>query len=132
MSFFKKKGRSLAILQKLSLLFFTMLMISCSKDDEVSEIIDFAALELQNYIEKISKITLPIVTRSSKANETYSILLKIIQAANNHVEITSNANHIIISGRSDLAVKNVVYEFLERFLNCRWYAPNIEEIPSLA
>ena len=40
---------------------------------------------------------------------------------------TSNKN-LILSGGSDRAIKYAVYEFLERYLGCRWYAPGAEKI----
>ena len=38
----------------------------------------------------------------------------------------------MISGGSNEAIRNGIYEFLEVYLGCKWYAPNVEYIPKMS
>ncbi|WP_372793468.1 DUF4838 domain-containing protein [Lutibacter sp.] len=96
-----------------------------------STTIKYASEELQNYIKKISTVKIPIVTEENQTEAKHKLFVQIATFDKNQIKINSEAENIFISGGSELAVKNAVYEFLEIYLNCKWYAPNVEEIPIL-
>jgi len=98
--------------------------------NNASEEVHFAAKELQNYIEIISEVKLPIVTKPSEKKRQNSIILKIEALDKNQIQFKTEGNNLVISGGSESSVKNGVYEFLELYLGCKWYAPNVEEIPN--
>jgi hypothetical protein len=100
-------------------------------DEDASIIIKYASEELQTYIEKISNVKIPIVTEKNQTEDKHKLFVQIAALDKNQIKINSEVKNIIISGGSDSAVKNAVYEFLEIYLNCKWYAPNVEEIPIL-
>ena len=88
---------------------------------------------LQDYIKKISGATLNIVNESSQSNNP-KIYIGNINDENltqEQIKIVSENKNLIISGGSDEATRHAVYEFLERYLRCKWYAPNAEIIPQL-
>jgi len=89
----------------------------------------FAAKELQNYLKKITSVELEIVTNTSKSKK--QIFVKVAALESAEIVIKVEENNLVISGGSGTALKNAVYEFLEVYLNCKWYAPNVEEIPTL-
>ena len=98
--------------------------------EEASNNVVFGAQELQNYIKEISEVKLSIVTELNKSEGKNFIELKIDGENENQVKIETVGENVIISGGSEFAVKNAVYEFLERYLNCKWYSPDAEDIPS--
>lgn len=90
---------------------------------------------LQNYLKKISNVKLPIVDESSQNANTHKIYVGNVSDENleeHQVQIKTNKENIIISGGSDEAIRNAVYEFLEIYLGCKWYAPNVEDIPKMS
>lgn len=94
-----------------------------------------AATNLQEYIFKISGAELPIVDESSQTTDTPKIYIGNIKEANlkpQEVSIKTIDKNIYISGGSDEATSNAVFIFLEDYLGCKWYAPNVETIPSSA
>ena len=87
---------------------------------------------LQNYIQKISDVPLDIVDESSQNANKHKIYIGNISNENlekHQIQIKSENKNIIISGGSDEAIRNAVYEFLELYLGCKWYAPNVEDVP---
>lgn len=88
---------------------------------------------LQKYIQKISDVKLDLADESSQSAE-HKIYVGNINAEElekHQIKITSKDKNLIITGGSDEAIRNAVYEFLELYLGCKWYAPNVEDIPSL-
>ena len=130
------------------IIFLCVLMNSCTKNDvikivnvgksnyeivlnnEASEDEEFAVKELQNYLKKIASVELAIVDVSSQSNSKNKIFVKKETFDKNKIVIKVEGDNLIISGGSGDALKNAVYEFLERYLDCKWYAPNVEEIPT--
>jgi hypothetical protein len=89
---------------------------------------------LKTYIDKISGSNIIIVDESSQNIDKKKIYIGNINNEflnPNELSILIDEQNLFISGGSDNAIQNAVYEFLERYLNCRWYAPNVEEIPNL-
>ena len=98
--------------------------------DSVSSNITSAAEELQHYIETISSVKIPIVVQDHKNNRKHEVAVDIKDGLDqDQIKIQVKGDNIAISGGSGPAVKNAVYEFLEIYLNCKWYAPNVESIP---
>ncbi len=89
----------------------------------------YAAKELQNYLEKISTVNFSIVHENSMTENKNKVFVTKLNLHPQKIQIKTDGADIFISGGSDAAVKNAVYEFLELYLNCKWYAPNVEEIP---
>ncbi|MCF8272419.1 MAG: DUF4838 domain-containing protein [Flavobacteriaceae bacterium] len=97
--------------------------------DQVSSDLNSTAVELQHYIEEISSVKIPIVIQNHKNNK-HGLFVNIEDEIDqNQINIRVEGEDIIISGGSNSAIKNAVYEFLESYLKCKWYAPDIEEIP---
>lgn len=85
---------------------------------------------LQNYLEKITSEKLPIVAvENSKSSQKKFIIKKEASFQPSQIQIKVEHGNVTIAGGSDDATKNAVYEFLEVFLHCKWYAPNVEDIP---
>lgn len=100
-----------------------------------SETEDSATRILQNYIQKISDVSLEIVDESSQNEKKHKIFVRNISDENlkhQQIQIKTDNENIFISSGSDEATRNAVYEFLELYLDCKWYAPNVEDIPKLA
>lgn len=91
-----------------------------------------SALILADYLFKISGAKIPLVGKSSQGAEKSKIYVGTLGGGvlgENELNLRTEDNNIYISGGSDSATKNAVYEFLEKQLGCRWYAPEAEEIP---
>jgi len=87
--------------------------------------------ELQAYIQKISTVKIPIVVENKVATNKHKLFLKVEDFDKNKLKIkVEETNNIVISGGSEIALKNAVYEFLEGYLNCKWYTPKVEDIPT--
>jgi hypothetical protein len=98
--------------------------------NNASKEVQFAAKELQDYIRKISNTNLPIVNQEKVSEGKYAIFVQVKELDEIQIQFKTEGNNLVISGGSSQAVKNAVYEFLEQYLGCKWYAPNVEEIPS--
>ncbi len=91
----------------------------------------FSVKELQNYLQKISKVKIPVVDEKNQNEKKNKIFLKILDIDENTVSIKSEGENLTIGGGSADAVKNAVYIFLEEYLDCDWYAPDAENVPEL-
>jgi len=84
---------------------------------------------LQNYLEKISNVKLSIVEENNKDSSKNRIILQTDAALQlNRIKMVSVDQDIIISAGSEEALNNAVYEFLEVYLGCKWYAPDVEDV----
>jgi hypothetical protein len=103
---------------------------------------EFAATELQKYIEKISDATIPIIKEDETQKHPYSIILGATKKSEeagfqpnetemgrDGFEIKSLKNELIIRGRNDLGTLFGVYELLERYFDVRWFMPGEEYYP---
>lgn len=90
-----------------------------------------AAQNLRSYLEKISGAPFDLVDESTQTSKKKiyvgNFTEKPLQP--HQIRILTKNGHLYISGGSDSAVENAIYEFLERYLDCNWYAPRVEEIP---
>ncbi|MGC9317576.1 MAG: DUF4838 domain-containing protein [Armatimonadota bacterium] len=107
----------------------------------------FAAAELQGYLQRISGATLPVMVEGEAAEHNYSFLLGATRrAAEAGVEPDEQAmgrdgfalrsidGGLIIRGRNDLGTLFGVYELLERYFDVRWFMPGEigEHVPERA
>jgi hypothetical protein len=91
-----------------------------------------AALTLQEYVFKISGAELPIVDKSSQTADSPKIYVGNIREEKlqpQEISIKTTDKNLYVSGGSGEAVQNAVFEFLENYLGCKWYAPDAEHIP---
>lgn len=97
---------------------------------------DFAARELQAYVQRISGAELPIVGEGEADGDTFAISLGSTQSAEaagivpdedtmgrDGFTMRSVDGGLIIRGRNDLGTLFGVYELLERHFGVRWYMP---------
>ena len=103
---------------------------------------EFAATELQKYIEKISDATIPVIKEDEIKEHPYSIILGATKKSDeagfqpnetkmgrDGFEIKSLKNELIIRGINDLGTLFGVYELLERYFDVRWFMPDEEYYP---
>jgi hypothetical protein len=93
-----------------------------------------SALVLQSYIDKISGVNINIVDESTQTSEKHKIYVgssEVVSSNSAEISIKVVEKDLVISGGSDAAIQNAVYEFLESYLGCKWYSPEVEDIPSL-
>ncbi|WP_242155818.1 DUF4838 domain-containing protein [Aestuariivivens sediminis] len=88
---------------------------------------------LQKYVQQISGANLAIVNESSQSQKDKIYVGNSTEGTfdDQQIKIIAQGNNILISGGSDQATRNAVYEFLERFLGCKWYAPEVDDIPKM-
>ena len=87
---------------------------------------------LQSYVKRISGAQVSIVDESSQSAAKGKIYIGYIddeELDQHQIKIRVSNDNLFINGGSDAALKNAVYEFLERYLECKWYAPHVEELP---
>lgn len=92
------------------------------------------AEELQFYLYDIAGERINIIEGEPQKEGKYSIFLTAESGRDlgeHEIYIKTLNKDLYISGGSDEALRNAVYEFLERFLGCRWYAPGVEKVPSV-
>ncbi|WP_187269520.1 DUF4838 domain-containing protein [Flagellimonas hymeniacidonis] len=97
-----------------------------------SESLYKSSVKLQYYLSKISGAQFPIVDELSLDARKKKIYVGNHKTENlkpQQVIIRTENENLYISGGSDQAVKNGIYEFLEKYLACKWYAPGVEKIP---
>ena len=99
---------------------------------DATESVHKSAEVLQSYIEKISGAKLAIVDKNSQSTDKHKIYVgqkHDLKLSEHQVTIKAENENLFISGGSDAAVNNAVYEFLEKYLGCEWFAPNTEKMP---
>jgi hypothetical protein len=103
---------------------------------------EFAANELQKYLEKISQAKIPVKKETASSENTYSIFIGMTKMSEeagvmpdeegtgrDGFEIRSLKKGMVIRGRTDLGTLFGVYELLERYFGVRWFMPGEEYIP---
>ncbi len=99
-----------------------------------------AANELSAYLAKITGVTLPVVTDDTPAQE-YEIIVGITRDADDVIPdiaslgedgfvIRVYENKLYLLGASGRGNLYAVYDFLEKFAGCRFYASYFEKIPT--
>ncbi|WP_223550665.1 DUF4838 domain-containing protein [Aestuariivivens sp. NBU2969] len=88
---------------------------------------------LQNYIKKITGVHLELVDESSQNINKHKIYVGTIvdnSLEKDQILIKEDNKNLFINGGSDRALRFAVYEFLERYLDCKWLAPKVDHIPN--
>lgn len=89
-----------------------------------------SAYVLQSHLKEIADVTIPIVSEDEWSGENPKIQLGIVDDIASHdISIKSQDSHLFILGGSPKALQNAAYVFLENYLGCRWYAPEVSKIP---
>lgn len=98
-----------------------------------------AALILQEYLQKISGVTFNITTERNKhqvcvlssGNAKKLFEYKELDSLQQDgVLIRSNGDDLLLSGAEEAGLENAVYEFLEKFMGCRYFAHDAVYVPS--
>jgi hypothetical protein len=88
---------------------------------------------LQKYLQKIADVKIELTDKSSQNKTKHKIYVGNVldeDLLEHEIQIKTDNQNVYIAGGSDNALRNAVYEFLERYLNCKWYAPDVESIPN--
>ena len=94
----------------------------------------YAAEELRDFIEKTTGVKLPVVT-DAKSLQEKAIMLEVrspkskVDAETDGFRLKADGNRLRITGENGRGVLYGVYEVLERFAGCRWYASWHSVIP---
>lgn len=93
-----------------------------------------AAKQMQHYLHAITGVQLPLVSTDQHDPDTPAIIIGIDTGTvgPSDIAILTDRPNLKIRGGSAIATKYAVYEFLERYLGCRWYAPEVDYVPSIA
>ncbi|MGQ7868579.1 DUF4838 domain-containing protein [Sunxiuqinia sp. sy24] len=91
-----------------------------------------AAQQLQHYLEQASSVKLPIVMETAADPSKPAILVftdtGLPQAYS--IAIQTEGKNLLISGGDAQSTGYSVYEFLEKYVGCRWFSPTVEQVPS--
>ncbi|MEX0291424.1 MAG: DUF4838 domain-containing protein [Flavobacteriaceae bacterium] len=93
-----------------------------------------AAEILQQYISEISGVTLELRKETDQKENKKKIYIGNLDKKElrpQEISIHTKDQDLYIAGGSDLATIYAVFEFLEKYLGCRWYAPDAAKIPSV-
>lgn len=108
--------------------------------DEHDECIDTASEELQNYIEKICGVKLPVTVESELPASAKAISLGETKLSEkigfdysgigeDGFLLYSDSANFIIRGEDSRGTLYGVYTFLEEYLGVRWFTPTLERVP---
>ncbi len=97
----------------------------------------FAARELADYFQKISGKTLPVKTDADEETETEIVVGRTarkggpdtVGLGEDGFVIRSEGEKLFLTGGSPRGTLYAVYEWLEAYLGCRFYASDFEKIP---
>ncbi|MEX0313153.1 MAG: hypothetical protein AB3N18_03175, partial [Allomuricauda sp.] len=101
---------------------------------DASETLSESAQSLQQYLQKMSGTQLEVVSEDTQNIKRGKIYIGNTREENlqpHEIRIETEDNDLFIYGGSDSATQNAVFEFLENYLDCKWYAPGVESIPTL-
>jgi len=117
---------------------FKNLNIVCPSDAIPAEVT--AAKELQKYLTKITKEN--IVITDTKKDQAYNIYIGLTDTTNkvsnfnfnelkkDGIYISIKPDFMVLAGNRKAGTLYAVYEFLEKYLNCKFYAVDEEIIPT--
>ena len=102
--------------------------------ENADETVEKAASELQSYFEKVSSVQIPIVNQNNSESDKKKIFVSREEDnlnSSHSIIIKNEGENIIITGGNSKSTLYAVYEFLEKYVDCKWYSPTVEEIPTL-
>ena len=127
-----------------------LLLISCSSDrvtlvkngmsdyviarlDNTSKSELESAKKIQSYIQKISGVQLEIVNENFPILEKKKLVVGVDKEllTPHQISIQTGGGHLYITGGTEGALNDALYFFLEEYLGCKWYAPGVEDVPSM-
>jgi len=98
-----------------------------------------ASTELQAYLKKITGVEIPIVTDSAEPVEKEIVVGKTNREAEGEFDreelgddglvIKTNGQKLFLVGGEQRGTLYSVYEFLEKYLGCRFYTDDFEKVP---
>lgn len=98
----------------------------------------FAAEELQRYLQRMSGISLPIVTDVEKAisreilvGDTTRLKVDTQALGTDGYVLRTTGKKLVLAGGKPRGTLYAVYGLLEEHLGVRWYAPDVEQVPNL-
>ncbi len=101
-------------------------------NDDAGQKVKLAAIQLQHYLEKIGSVKIPIVGQNELTEGVNKIFVEIQELPSpEQIIIQNNEKDLTIAGGNPEAVYHASLVFLEDFLACRWYSPEVEKIPQL-
>lgn len=99
-------------------------------DSDASHRVKGGANALQKYIQKISGVQLSITSNENIDSHKGIIFVgKSTELSPHEIQIKTENKSVLIQGGSDESAVFAVYEFLEQFLGCKWFAPDVDYIP---
>jgi hypothetical protein len=135
---------------KFLLILFSALLFSCTQNNKLAivknnqtdyeivvpenpdSIVDLAAREFQSIVEKISGVQIPITKETNSDANKNKVFVggKDNELQSPHsIVIKSEGENLIITGGNSQSALYAVYEFLEKYADCKWYSPGVEKIP---
>jgi len=88
-----------------------------------------AATELQHYLNKATGVQLPVVNTLSAGKK--AMYLQVKESATPYIHYHNDKGQLTIKGSDEMYLSYAVYEFLERELKCRFWAPDAERVPAI-
>lgn len=92
-----------------------------------SKSIKHTAFELQHYINEITGTTLEIGTLGTSPHQL--VLKTDGSLAQGEIAMKWEKDDFVISADTDRNLNYAVYDFLERYLGCKWLTPKVEDVP---
>jgi len=98
--------------------------------EDAGELEKKAAHQLQEYIKKSTQAVLPIATMANAAKNSIIIETDSSDINNSgYIQFKTKEGNVYINGSDPKHTLYAVYEFIEQYLSCRFYAPGVEIIP---
>ena len=97
------------------------------------ECVKYAASELRKYTKKMTGVNLPVLAASKQSAPKCAVVLDV-SSSQGHADafhLCVRDGNLRIIGASSRGVLYGVYELLERFGGCDWFAPWCEKVPAL-
>ena len=101
---------------------------------DASEAEKYAAGELRTFVRRMTGVELPMVTGNVAAKRERAVVLRLDASIAGHPDafrLTVDGGRLLITGGGGRGVLYGVYELLERFGGCDWFAPWCEKVPEL-
>jgi hypothetical protein len=101
---------------------------------DASEAEKYAAKELQTFVRRMTGVELPVLTGAAAVKRKRAVVLSVDASVVRHPDafrLTVDGDRLLITGGGGRGVLYGVYELLERFGGCDWFAPWCEKVPEL-
>lgn len=101
---------------------------------DADECVKYAAKELQRYTKRMTGVNLRIINKDKKPSGQKVIVLDVKESmfeSRDAFRLKTTDEKLFVIGGSSRGVLYGVYELLERFGGCDWFAPWCEKVPEL-